>query len=68
MHPVPWLPLAAVALGLVWLLTGLVGSAGFGRDLRRGGADPRAVGPAIWTQRGLGVLLIALGVFGLLRR
>lgn len=60
-----WLSVVALVLGAIWLLTSFVGGGRLGGDLGRTGADPRAVGPALWVQRALGLLLIALGVFGL---
>ena len=68
LHHDPWWSVAALVLGAVWLLTGLVSSGRFGQDLGRAGADPRAARPALWVQRVLGLVLLALGIFGLIRR
>jgi len=67
LHGVPWLSLVVLVVGALWLLTSVPGSRRFGRDLGRVGADPRAAGPALWVQRVLGLLLIALGVLGIVR-
>jgi hypothetical protein len=66
----PWstaLHWAEVALGALWLYTGFAGGGArrFGRQLARAGLDPRAAGPALWIQRGLGALLLVLGIWGL---
>ncbi len=66
MHHLPWLDIAAVAFGLIWLISSFVGGSGTRRDLHRAGIDPRAVRPALWIQRILGIILLALGIFGLL--
>lgn len=60
--------MAALAVGGLWLLTGFLGTDGLRRDLARTRADPRAASAAIWVQRGLGLLLVGLGLLGLLRR